>query len=81
MADSVAYVRDSFETPASGLYAGALVDWGELAGIDELVGAGDYGCVAAVESWDEWPDFVFVRFENKPPVIVRNATTARVYRP
>ena len=75
------YVRDSFETAASGLYPGALVDWGEIVGGDEVVSAGDYGCVESVEIRDDWTDGALIRFENKPPILVHRAALVRVFKP
>ena len=74
------YVRDSFETTVGELYPGALVDYGEVTGVDSLVGVGDYACVRLVD--DDRPlGHVFVTFENRPPVFVDAGVRVRVFKP
>lgn len=80
-AEATEYVRDCFETTVGELYPGALVDWSEIVGGDEVVSAGDYGCVESVEIRDDWTDGALIRFENKPPILVHRAALVRVFKP
>ena len=74
------YVRDNYATTVGGLYPGALVDYGEVTGVDSMVGVGDYACVRLVD--DSRPlGHVFVTFENRPPVFVEQDRAVRVFKP
>lgn len=75
------YVRDNYATTVGELYPGALVDWGEIVGGDEVVSAGDYGCVESVEIRDDWTDGALIRFKNKPTILVHRAALVRVFKP
>ena len=74
------YVRDNYATTVGELYPGALVDYGEVTGVDSMVGVGDYACVRLVD--DDRPlGHVFVTFENRPPVFVDAGVRVRVFKP
>lgn len=74
------YVRDNYATTVGELYPGALVDYGELLGALLLVGVGDYACVSRVSD-NRAGGFVFVTFENRPPVFVEQDRAVRVFKP
>ena len=74
------YVRDNYATTVGELYPGALVDYGEVVGVDSMVGVGDYACVRLVDG-NRPLGHVFVTFENRPPVFVDAGVRVRVFKP
>ena len=78
--ETTEHVRDNYATTVGELYPGALVDYGEVTGVDSMVGVGDYACVRLVD--DSRPlGHVFVTFENRPPVFVEQDRAVRVFKP